>query len=145
MDLYVKDSKNALDRFFAIWKCFCHHSFRLPRIFHAIFFEKYSNSLNHDIKEYYTIFPEQLENKEEDLRAMLIGNNIIERNLTILRPCVKQGFIKEENLNSINEMIILVYQGMLSRLLSGLAQYTVEEATDRILTYINQIFKSYRD
>ncbi len=48
---YVKNAKNALEIFIGIWRCFCYHSFAQPRIFHAIFFEKYSNSLNHDIKE----------------------------------------------------------------------------------------------
>ncbi len=140
---YLKGSKTALERYFSIWRCFCHHSFAHPRIFHAIFFEKYSNTLNHDIKEYYTIFPEELENQDEDLRRMLVGNNIIERNLTILQACVKEGSLKEENLPAVNEMAILVYQGMLSRILSKQADYSIEEATDKTLVYMMQILKAY--
>lgn len=143
LNRYIKDSKNALDRYLGIWRCFCNHSFAQPRIFHAIFFEKYSNTLNHDIKEYYTIFPEELGDQNEDLRAMLLGNNIMERNLTILQSCIKEGYIKEENTHPINEMIVLVYQGMLSRILSKQVEYTIEEATEKIITYINQIIKSY--
>lgn len=140
---YIKDVRTPLERYIKIWECFCHHSFKMPKIYNSIFFDKYSNKLNHDIREYYSIFPEELENHEDDIKPMLLGQNIYERNLTILQPCIKKGFVKEESANFVNEMIILVYQGMITRFLKDQVDYSSEEAVQRTLFYIKQILKSF--
>jgi len=139
----IKGAASPLERYLTVWKCYCNHAFSKPKIYNAIFFDKYSTSLNHDIKEYYSIFPDELDDQEDDIKPMLLGQNIYERNLTLLRPCIAKGFVKEEDAASINEMIILVYQGLLTRFVKGQTTYTPEEATQRILFYIRQIFLSF--
>lgn len=143
LENYLKDVRTPLERYMKIWECFCLHSFNMPKIYNSIFFNKYSNKLNRDIKEYYSIFPEELGNHEDDIKPMLLGQNIYERNLTILRPCIEKGFVKEESADFVNEMIILVYQGMLTRLLKEQVDYSPAEATQRTLFYMKQIFKSF--
>jgi AcrR family transcriptional regulator len=141
---YTKGVHTPVDRYLKIWECFCHHSFNTPKVYNAIFFDKYSTRLNHDIKEYYSIFPEELDDQEDDIIPMLLGQNIYERNLAILGPCIKKGFVTEDSAYAVNEMIVLVYLGMLTRLLKGQADYSPEEATQRTIFYIKQIFKSFQ-
>lgn len=134
---------NSLERLIKIWECFCFHSFANPKIYNSIFFGKHSKSLNNDIEEYYSIFPEQLGEQREDVKSMLLGQNIYERNKTILETCVDEGFIREENLEDLNEMIVLIYHGMLSKILGGFCEYDVEEAKDKTIVYIKQAIISY--
>lgn len=143
LENHVKTIKNPVERYFKIWECYCTHAFNNPKIYNAIFFEKYSTTLNHDIKEYYSIFPEELGDQEGDLKSMLLGQNIYERNLAILEPCIKKYSIKEEAANSINEMIILVFQGLLTRFIKGQVDYSAEEAVQKTIFYFKQIFISF--
>ena len=140
---YTKDSKNALDKFIKIWECFCKHSLSNPKIYYNIFFGKYSNSLNNDIKEYYSIFPEELGEQQEDIMVMLLGQNMYERNLAILKSCANEGFIKKENIVDINEMVVSIYQGMISRILNNGNDYDVEDLKDKIMKYIKQVIISF--
>jgi AcrR family transcriptional regulator len=140
---YVNNIKNPVERYLKIWECYCTHAFNRPKIYNAIFFEKYSTSLNHDIKEYYSIFPEEVGDQEDDLRLMLFGQNIYERNLAVLEPCIKKGIIKEADVNNIIEMIILVFQGLLTRFIKGQVDYSAEEAVQKTVFYIKQIFISF--
>lgn len=140
---YLKDTKNPIDKYFRIWKCFCYHSFKKPKIYYTIFFDKFSTSLNDDIKEYYSIFPEELGEQTKDLLPMLLGQNIYDRNRSILRSGISEFLVKKEDLEDINEMHLLIYHGMLSRILNKQVNYTVDEAVDRTLFYMKQTIKSY--
>lgn len=99
--------------------------------------------MNHDIEQYYSIFPEEISKQNDDIKPMLLGQTIYDRNMTILKPCIKEGLVKSEDADKINEMIILMYQGMLTRLLNNQLDYSIEEASERILTYIKRILKSF--
>jgi Icc-related predicted phosphoesterase len=126
-----------------IWECFCKHSLSNPKIYYNIFFGKYSNSLNNDIKEYYSIFPEELGKQQEDTMVILLGQNMYEGNLDILKSCANEGFIKKENIVDINEMVVLIYQGMISRILNNGTDYDVEDLKDKIMKYIEQVIISF--
>lgn len=140
---YLKNANTPIDRYLGIWKCFCHHSFSKPKIYYTIFFDKFSNSLNDDIKEYYKIFPEELGDQSMDLLPMLLGQSIYDRNRSILKSFINNLLIEKEDLEEVNEMTVLIYQGMLSRILNEQTNYTVDEATDRTLFYMQQTIKAY--
>ncbi len=143
LKVYVKDAKTPIEKYFKVWECFCYHAFKEPKIFNAIFFEKHSTRLNHDIKEYYAMFPEELADQEVDIKPMLLGQNILERNFTLIQPCIKKGYVKAENAKEINEMIILIFQSMLTRFIKEQVDYTAEEAKEKTLFYIKQVFISF--
>ncbi|WP_410506299.1 TetR family transcriptional regulator [Haloimpatiens sp. FM7315] len=140
---YIKDCKTSLDRYFSIWNCFCKHSFEKPKIYNLIFFSQFSNTLNDTISEYYSIFPDELGDSTLNLNSMLLGNTLYERTFSILSCCALDGFIPEESIGEINEMTILIYQGMLNKLLNANSNYTIEGSTKKTLKYFKQIIKSY--
>lgn len=141
---YVKGSKNSFDKYLRIWKCFCHYSFQNPKIYYRLFFDRFSDSIGSALKEYYSLFPEELGDHPEKLLPMLLRHNIYDRNLAALEACVEEGFIKKEDIENINEMTLLIYQGMLLRIINQQVAYTNEEAVDRTLRYIEQTINSYR-
>ncbi|MFZ5969504.1 MAG: TetR/AcrR family transcriptional regulator [Bacillota bacterium] len=141
---YIQDSKDALDKYLKIWKCFCYYSFSSPKIYHTIFFNKFSDSLKHAIQEYYLIFPEELGEQSEDVLDMLQRKNIYERNRSILQTCAAEGFIQKKDLDELNEMVLLIYEGMLLRILKEQVDYSVDIAVEKTLKYMKQAIHSYR-
>jgi len=141
---YLNSASNALDKYLKIWKCFAYHSFHNPKIYHLIFFDKFKGFLNDAVKEYYRIFPEELGESSEELMPMLLENNIYARDLAALQSCVAEGVIKKENIYLINEMNVLLYQGMLQRIINDQLNYSVDEAIEHLLNYIRQVIKSYQ-
>ncbi|MDW8802263.1 TetR/AcrR family transcriptional regulator [Clostridium sp. A1-XYC3] len=142
---YTNSCSNSLDTFMGIWRCFCLHSYKNPRAYYNLFFEEGVNPSNSSIRNYFHIFSDELSNQSEELLPMLLGERIYDRNLTILKKCAKDGFIKEEDLEEINEMILLIYHSMLYRVLKHQCSYTAEEATEKTLSYIGHTINSFRN
>ena len=140
---YLKDKENSVDRFFGVWECFLYYSYNNPKIYQAIFFNEFSGDLNATMREYYTLYPEELSNDFQDLIPMVTDGNIYSRNKFILHPCVEDDFINGEDMDEINEMILLIYQGMLSKVINEDTTYTVHEAVKKTLNYIKRAMTSY--
>lgn len=141
---YTKDSKDSLENYFNIWKCFNYHSYRRPEAYNLIFFGEFTSIVNDSIKEYYSLFPEELVDESKKFLPMLLEENIHARDYAILKACASEGFLKEEELHEINEMNVLIYQGMLSRLLKKHNTISIEEAVEKTMKYIYRTIKAYR-
>lgn len=142
---YTKDSKNSLENYINVWKCFSYFCYKRPEIHHLIFFGDFTSStVNDAMKEYYSIFPEELGEESQKFLPMLLEDNIHLRDYKLLQACAAEGFFNEDDLHEINEMNVLIYQSMLSRLISKRCNYTVEEAAEKTLKYVHQTLKAYR-
>jgi len=142
---FTKESKNSLETYINVWRCFCYHSFRRPEIYYNIFFSEFSNTkLNLSIKTYYSIFPEELSEECRDVFPMLLEDDFLIRDLEYLKPAAEEGLIREEDLEEISDMCVLVYEGMLSRMLKESKPYSIEEAVNRTIKYMEQIISSYK-
>lgn len=142
---YTMNSKNSLDNYLNVWKCFSYYSYLRPEIYNLIFFSSFSHTtINSSIKTYYSIFPEEIGEETKGFLPMLFEDNIHLRDYTVLKAAAAEGFFREQDLKEINEMNILIYQGMLSRLLSGKNDYTVEIAVKKTLTYVERTLSAYR-
>lgn len=131
---YLKNTKNALDKFLTIWECFCNYSFKEPEIYHSIFFANLNNDLEDYITQYYEIFPDELIIQPNGVSTMLLKHDIYERGMTIVNECVDEGFIREEDAEALNEMATLIYEGILLRVLKGKISY--HEAVEKTMKYI---------
>jgi len=142
---YTEKSKDSFENYINVWKCFSYYSYLRPEIYMLIFFSGFSHAtVNSSIKTYYSIFPEEMGEETKKFLPMLLEDNINVRDYNTLKAAAVEGFFKEEDLQEINEMNVLIYEGMLSRLLSGKNDYTVETAVDKTLTYIERTLKAYR-
>lgn len=141
---YTNGAENSLERYFKIWECFCYHSFSNPRQYHKIFFEKFSHSFDESLKEYYSIFPKELTTKEKkELNPMLLKHNIHERNKITLLACVEDGFFRESDLFQISDISILLYQGMLDRIISQDYEKTLEESVSVTISNMRAALNSF--
>ena len=142
---YTMNSKNSFENYINVWKCFSYYSYLRPEIYNLIFFSSFSHTtINSSIKTYYSIFPEEIGEETKKFLPMLFEDNIHLRDYNVLKATAIEGFFKEEDLNEINEMNVLIYEGMLSRLLSGKNDFTVEIAVEKTLTYIERTLQAYR-
>lgn len=142
---YIKDASNALEKYFLIWEFFCYHSFQDPRVYHTLFFKQFNQPLRDMMQEYYSLFPEELEDLSEELEPMLLNQDLKLRNLALLHNCVKEGFLREDDLEELNEMTLLIYESMLQHILTERVEYTPKEATRRTLKYLRMAMKVYNN
>ena len=140
---YIKNAKNSLETYYLIWEFFCYHSFQEPLVYHTLFFKEFNQPLRDMMKEYYALFPEELEGIGKDIEPMVMNQNLYQRNLSLLVNCMKEGFFREEDLEGLNEMSLLVYQGMVQRMLTQQTDYTPKEATRRTVKYIKEYTMLY--
>lgn len=135
---------DPFERYLKIWECFCRHSFRLPMVYHKIFFTQLNDSISKSIKEYYAIFPEDLIGRNiNELENMLTGETIDERTSTALQPLFDAGIFLREDEIEIREICILIYEGMLDRFLSGLWQEEIVAAVDKVVYHIRTSLQPY--
>lgn len=141
---YTSGSKNSIENYLSVWRCFSFHAYSKPAKYNLIFFGEFSHSkVNDSIKTYYTIFPEEITEESKKFLPMLLEDNIHERDYRLLKSAAEEGFIREEDLHEINEINVLLFQGMLSRLLNKNNSYSVEEAVEKTLDYIVKILSAY--
>ncbi|MCT4619955.1 MAG: TetR/AcrR family transcriptional regulator [Marinisporobacter sp.] len=141
---FIEDTKNAMEQYLGIWKCFCYYSFQKPKIYYALFFDNNRNLTQTTIKEYYEIFSHELDEHFKNILPMFLKQDIYDRNMIILAPCVSEGFIKKEDLEEINEMTILLYQSMLLKVIHEQENISIDHMLEKALKYIQQIIQSHK-
>lgn len=136
----LKNVEDPMDTFFIIWECFCDCSFEKPEIYNAIFFPDLKDDVEDYVEEYYKIFPEDLLDKNKTVSTMLIKRDITKRGLTTILDLVRDGYIKSEDADKLNDMTLLIHEGMLKRVLRG--KESKSQASLKTMDYIKSIVKS---
>ena len=154
LDEYAKDLQNYLSqttrplhKYIKVWECFCRHSFTHPNIFWLLFFKQVGKKVdfNHYFQTYYEIFPENWSDELLDYKTMLTSDNLYEREYIALTKSLQKENIQipDKTLQSINEMNILIYRGMLETLRENPGLMTVDDAVDRTVTYLRKTLTAY--
>ncbi|CAB1246529.1 TetR/AcrR family transcriptional regulator [Clostridium sp. HV4-5-A1G] len=143
LEKYIESAKGSIEIYYKIWECFCKYSFLNPQIYNNIFFGKHNDSIPHIIQEYYSIFPEELSGNSKELLPMLLGSDLYTRNLVLLSKIQSDGYLNESDLDDVNEMTILLYHGMLIKVLNSENQLKIEDILPKTLRYIKQILNSF--
>ncbi|MFT8319663.1 MAG: TetR/AcrR family transcriptional regulator [Bacillus sp. (in: firmicutes)] len=134
--------KNSLEKYLLAWESFCKHSFRQPQIFHAIFIMDLGDNPENLLEHYYQLYPADLTNIDEHIKPILVERNLWKRGKSILELAQQEGLLKAENVEAVNEMTILIWQGMFTNVLNNRKKYTTAEAANVTLKYINELVAS---
>ena len=97
LEAYVKDAKNAMDRFLMVWECFNDYAFDKPEIYKAIFFPELKNEIADYVQQYYNLFPEDLMRSDFVITTMLLKTDIHDRAMTTVTDCINEGFIDRKS------------------------------------------------
>ncbi|MDU1642104.1 TetR/AcrR family transcriptional regulator [Peptoniphilus harei] len=106
----IKKGMTTIEKYRTVYETFNHYAFRSPVIFHNMFFGKYSPMLLEVIKEYYDIFPDDLEDHDELLRGLLTQGNMYSRDKQIVDQLVSEGTIEDKKSDITLKIIISVHE-----------------------------------
>lgn len=127
----------------AIWESFYRHSYYQPHIFYSIFGELHPQDFDGHFKQFFDLYPERIENLHENIQQMLIGENIYDRTLFLLKRIVADGLIDPRDIDDLNELLYFTYKGMMTKLLSD-DSYTKEEFVTKGMAYTRRILNCYK-
>lgn len=144
LDSCTKISNNSYELNENIWLLFYRHSYRRPKIYYSIFGTSFNKQHNAHIEEFYTLFPDMLDVQSEEVRGMLVGENLFDRTMYLLKNCANDGYFLEHDLEEIYELLFFVYQGMLNKLLHTDLSISEDEFVEKAQHYIHRIFESFK-
>jgi len=145
LQTYVEDCETYVEKYIKIWDRFCHYSFENPEIYYTIFYSKLNSSYKNIIEEYYDIYPDDLPKESKYLQDMLRHQNMYDRGRSLLTPCVEEGSIRSEDLEELNDIHILLYKGILSRVMNKEIELSIEEVKQLAMSYIVKTLYLYID
>ena len=138
--------KDAWDLHIGIWECYSRAAFTYPTAFNTVFFSDMSAKLPTAFREYYELFPEQINMVSPYLRLMLETPDFFERDCQMCQKCVEAGVISEEKARIMNRLVCLVYKGYLKGIIdSGIEAGQIEERVREFLKDIKLIMAALAD
>lgn len=149
---YLKEYLEAIERFFQIreynsrevvlgtWRIFTEYSFRNPRMYNSIFFNKHQRKMKFIMEDYYYLFPEEVTEIPEYIREVFLNGNLEERNLIIFQSCAKDGFISAEEAQIMNLTFLQIYKGYLKDFLDGRRQSVDVDDVSHAVEEINHLY-----
>lgn len=111
------------------WECFCLHAFQNPQCFYRLFFTQKDGMLSRALREYYDLFPEELQNQSPMILDMLCEADIFARNHKLLRATVPEGEADDRRISTVNSLVIYAFQGLLYDELHQRDQRTPQQLT----------------
>lgn len=94
------------------------------------------------LENYYNFYPNDLINIPEDLKTILFQHSLTKRGRSMLEIALKEGYLTEGNVDAINEITLLIWQGMFTNLLNNRKSYDAEQATAIAMKYITEIVRN---
>ena len=122
-----------------VWGCFNDYAFDKPEIYKAIFFPELSKDIEDYVEEYYKLFPQDLMRSDFVITTMLLKTDITDRAMTTINECINEGYIRKEDGDALNELTLLVFEGVLKKVIAGKLSY--ENARNKTMDYFKPIVK----
>lgn len=132
---------DSLQLHFAVWDCFSHHTFLQPEIFNNLFWGRHSDRLDSIVRDYYTIFPEELIGMDEYMRELFLSGDFDHRDYLMLMRSVKEGIFNEQQAAFLNTVTMNLYRGFLKELLDHPDTRDPEAARHSFLNCLHKIFE----
>lgn len=106
----IISSMTALERYRTIHETFDLCSLQYPEIFYNLFFGRSSKRLPSIIRQYYELFPNELEGQLPAVKTMLLEGNMYMRDTSIVHDLVAEGVIKEKNASMVANLVPRIQQ-----------------------------------
>ncbi|WP_226528784.1 TetR/AcrR family transcriptional regulator [Metabacillus niabensis] len=135
---YMDQGENTVEKWLYSWECFCKHSFEQPEIYSVIFMDNLGSSLQSMFDDYYAIHQHELTGLPEDLQSILMEYDFSKRSVLYIQGAVEEGFLKEENVQMIADITLMVWKGMMNTYMNKRRGYTKDEAVKRTLRLVTE-------
>lgn len=132
-----KHWRNVWDIYVGVWYCYSMEAFRKPEAYNLLFFANNNTKLRVSIREYYQMFPENLELSNRVFHEMLQTADFMGRDFEMCRKCIRSNAIGYENAVSLNRMVCLLFKGYFKTVCNdGIKE---EEVNARVRQFIRDI------
>jgi len=135
--------EDSEERYFLIWRLFSEEAFMNAEFYYTMFFKFYYRNFNDAIKDYFDLYPEELEGLSDSLIPMLVESKLWQRDFENLKVCVEDGYIKEEDVLVINDMLVLIFQAMIIHA-SESEELDIDAQVEKIMNYVRRIFNAHK-
>ncbi len=127
----LNQKMNAVERYICVFQIFCKHTFVRPEVYYNMFYGKHGKNLGEILREYYTLFPDELGDYDESVDNMLHCGDIFERERYITDPIWIEGLAKEADTHRLAEIAVYAHEFLLRELCEHREGVTVEGQTKR--------------
>ncbi len=106
-----KGWKGAWDVYVGVWDCYSREAFSHPEAFELLFFKYTNEKLQSSIREYYEMFPGDLEETSRIFQEMLRCADFLGRDYEMCKRCVQEGVLRGEDAGQLNRMACNLFKG----------------------------------
>ena len=92
----------------------------------SIFIANLGLKPNELFKHYYSIYHEDLLEIPDEIKPLILEQDLTKRNKGLLEMAYKEDLIKADNIDDVTDMSVLIWTAMLTRLLNK--SYTPKES-----------------
>lgn len=138
---YIKDANDSKEIYFKVWDCFIDKSFEIPNIYQALFLAELKKDMELYVKQFYNIFPLDIEKHPSYIQEMLRSNSLNKRSKVLMDKCVEDGLIERENAVIVDDIVISIYENYLGRVYKK--QIPADEARITVEKYMREIFNRF--
>ena len=135
--------EQSYERYFMVWRLFSEEAFINAEFYYTMFFKFYYSNFNDTIRDYFELYPEELEGLSESLVPMMVESQLWKRDYENLKACVTDGYIKEDDVRAINDMLFLIFQSMIIQA-SEQEGLVIADHVEKIMDYVTRIFNAHR-
>ncbi|ENH95830.1 TetR family transcriptional regulator [Gracilibacillus halophilus YIM-C55.5] len=133
---YLEKGSNTVEKWLYSWECFCKHSFEQPKIYSVIFMDNLGSIPEELLDHYYQIYENDLIGLPDGVKEIIMEQSFAKRSALFIQSAVDEGFIKEEDIDHISDMTLLIWKGMMNTFMNNRRKYTKEEATKTTMHYV---------
>jgi AcrR family transcriptional regulator len=135
---YMALGKNTVEKWLYSWECFCKHSFEQPEIYSVIFMDNLGSSPQALFDDYYAVHNQDLAGLPEDVQSILMEYDFSKRSALYIQDAVKEGFLKEKDIDLIADMTLMIWKGMMNTYMNNRRGYSKDEAIERTLHLVTE-------
>jgi len=142
LPLYLERGKTYEEKYVLSWECFCKHSFAKPQIYHALFIADLGQKPKDMLEHYFSIYSSDLIGFTEEIRPMLYDPDLTSRSRSLLELAKQERELSDERITEVNEMSVLIWEGMMTTVLNKRRDSDPEEAAQKTMKYIRAIIRT---
>lgn len=138
--------ETAEAKYLHTWRLFCKYSFANAPIFQHLYFKEHNAPLSDIIKEYYSVFPNELDKISGPVLSMLLSGDLYERTIQVLEPYALELGYSTDEAELINEITIGYYRTLLESFTTKEpTRANIEATTKRFMLAVEFILANKRD
>ncbi|MEG1547581.1 MAG: helix-turn-helix domain-containing protein [Clostridia bacterium] len=112
----ITSNMNALEQYASIYRIFNSYVFKQPDIFMNLYFGKHTHKLKQIVKDYYAIFPDEFVKQTDLITELILQGNLFECDIVATTRLAAEGFIKEENIKIVADILVRVHESYMQEL-----------------------------